>query len=238
MELLDNLLNTIINFHLFKWSSPEKRIKRIDVVDYALCLVDYIIDSIDKIDDEFLFMSKFAIDYLIYHPLICYGGETKTEKEQYEKKMQELGEKTDKIDYACRLKSFDEFISNLYFPRIVTEKDASDVISKNEFYDNSDDLYRTMRLGVVYPNDRLLRHYSKYYKGVKMEYIKMIAEVVKREVSRIDFELNESDKQFVQLCNMINRYLKPSEGTYYDVAEQYLSTSMNIMLQKIKGKNK
>ncbi|MDE6141900.1 MAG: hypothetical protein K2G03_04795 [Bacilli bacterium] len=228
-----------MKYQVLKWGALEKRIKRIDVIDYALSLVDYVIDSGDKLDNDFLFMSKFAIDYLINNPLLIVGGESRSEKLQCEDKMQELSKKAASINFSKKVNSFDEFITCLYFPRVVTEKDASEVISRKEFYENSDDLYRTMQLSVVSPNSRLLRAYNKHYKRVKLEYIKMIANVVERELNIIDFELNEADKQFVQLCKMINKYLTPNEDdSYYDTAKGYLEVSMNLMLQKIRENNK
>lgn len=239
MDLLYNLLNAIINFKLLKWEKIGKRIERIDVLDYAVCLVDYIKSSEDTLDNDFLFMSKFAIDYLINNPLMELIGESKEEKIKCLQRTIELEEKSKQIGYAKRIGSFDEFIASLYFPLVETGKDAKEVISRNGFYNLADDLYRMMRLAVARPNDKLLRYYNKNYKARKLAYIKMIAEVVIDEYSQYKVELDAADKQFMELCNMINKYLEVPviKEPYYDTSSAYFGVSMNIMRRKIKENN-
>lgn len=236
MEILYNLLNAIVKFRILKTERVEEKVRRIDVLDYALILVNYILEFEDSIDNETLFMSKFAIDYLNNNPLIELASESDEEKNQCREKIIELQEKAKEIDYASRINSFDEFIASLYFPLVATGKNTPEVIPRKGFYETADDLYRMMRLAVARPNDKLLRYYNQHYKGIKLEYIKIIAKIVTEEFSRYKIDLDEADKQFMDLCYMINKYLKQPvlKSIYYDTASRYVDSSMDIMLRKIK----
>ncbi len=238
MDILCNLLNSIMSFEVLKVEEPNKRIKRIDVIAYALNLVDYMSESIDALDREFLFMGKFAIDYLLNNPLLELSNETSEDKKQCNIKMQELKEKNQQIRYEAKINNFEEFIKYLYFPLVLTDKFALEVLSRKDCYENSDDLYRMMQLAVARPNDRLLRHYNRHYKAIKLEYIKMIASIISQEIDKYDIELNEADRQLLQLCKMINNYLQMNkDSSYYDTAKCYLTNSMGVMLKKCDKSN-
>lgn len=239
MELLENLINAITSFNIHKFDAPDMKVSRIDVYDYALCLINYLKDNEDKLDSEFLFSSKFVLGYLIQRPLVELYNESRELRKMCEERLEQIDTYLKELSFRSRVKTFDEFIEFLCLPQVETGKDAVEVISRQEFYKTSDDLYRMMRLAVVRPNDRLLRYYNRHYKGIKLEYIKMIANVVMEEYPQYDLEVDEADKQFIELCKMIKDNLKIDESSeYHKTASYYFSNSMNIILKKRREKSK
>ncbi len=235
MEILNNLITAIMNFNVHKWDASDERIKRSDIYAYALCLLDYLKENVDKLDNDLLFRSKFVIDYLINKRSLKLKVKDESEEEakKCEEMLKQIDVKSREINYKGWIKTFDEFIRSLCFPQVNKCKYALEVISRENFYETADDLYRMMQLAVASPNNKLLRCYDKNYKGVKLEYIKLIAKVVTEEIAMYDLELDEASKQFIQLCEMINKYLEfETFSTHYTTASYYVNNSMDIILKK------
>jgi len=114
-------------------------------------------------------------------------------------------------------------------------------VFKDKFYADEKDvdiLFRTMHASTV--NKSLLRKYGSLYRNRRLDYVKEVAAMAIKEFPKYNLTLDEAEKQFMDLCELIDKYYneKPKlvVGSRKSKSQlqkpKYFIETMQVMLKK------
>ncbi len=244
MKTLNDFIRLLTKFFMNKRVDREIQIKRVDLYASALNTINYMLDNKDSINDEMFFMGNYIFNFLTSYSLPKAANETKEDDLKYCEIYANFVDKFKEYNLHDRINTFSDFIHMLCLPKAGTSKEELKnkiFVFKDKFYADEKDvdiLFRTMHASTV--NKSLLRKYGSLYRNRRLDYVKEVAAMAIKEFPKYNLTLDEAEKQFMDLCELIDKYYneKPKlvVGSRKSKSQlqkpKYFIETMQVMLKK------